>query len=422
MAIQEVIKYEAISELVEALNAGISAGEGAIDAAEAATISANLAATTANKAASDSKFMGEHDSDLEYSKNNSVVSENVLYIAIDDVPSTVPITDDSYWQKSIDISGVITSAETATSDAETAISNLAYLGSWNIGTNYKKNNYVVSDDVLYYAIEDNISFPPAGNPAKWMVVLRTDLIISDAQDAISSVEAVELAVTSAEGLRVTAEGTRVSNENTRINQENTRVSQENTRISQENTRISQELTRVSQENSRVLEESDRVSAEDDRVLAEIARESAESDRDDAEVIRLASEASRVIAEDAREAAEALRESNTDTAILNAESATDVALETADLVEEYQNDLALLDAEKIGYDEFDEVLQDSVEYLDAAVIQLNLEKIAAGDVLILPEVDDTVIPNPPSGFRYLFFDSSNGNALTSKDSTGTLTTY
>ena len=41
----------------------------------------------------------------------------------------------------------------------------------------------------------------------------------------------------------------------------------------------------------------------------------------------------------------------------------------------------------------------------------------GDALVLPSIDDATVTSPPAGNFALFFDSSNGNALSYKDSVG-----
>ena len=108
-----------------------------------------------------------------------------------------------------------------------------------------------------------------------------------------------------ETARQTAESTRNSNETTRKNQEATRVTQENTRQSNETTRNSNEETRKKQESTRQSQEAARVEAEKKRVAAEIGR---------------------VTAENARATAETKRQQDTNTAIANSKTQTDLAQE------------------------------------------------------------------------------------------------
>ena len=105
--------------------------------------------------------------------------------------------------------------------------------------------------------------------------------------------------------RQTAESTRNSNETTRKNQGATRVTQENTRQSNETTRNSNEETRKKQESTRQSQEAARVEAEKKRVAAEIGR---------------------VTAENARATAETKRQQDTNTAIANSKTQTDLAQE------------------------------------------------------------------------------------------------
>ena len=111
-----------------------------------------------------------------------------------------------------------------------------------------------------------------------------------------------------ETARQTAESTRNSNETTRKNQEATRVTQENTRQSNETTRNSNEETRKKQESTRQSQEAARVEAEKKRVAAEIGR---------------------VTAENARATAETKRQQDTNTAIANSKTQTDLAQELND---------------------------------------------------------------------------------------------
>ena len=111
-----------------------------------------------------------------------------------------------------------------------------------------------------------------------------------------------------ETARQTAESTRNSNETTRKNQEATRVTQENTRQSNETTRNSNEETRKKQESTRQSQEAARVEAEKKRVAAEIGRETAEN---------------------ARATAETKRQQDTNTAIANSKTQTDLAQELND---------------------------------------------------------------------------------------------
>ena len=165
----------------------------------------------------------------------------------------------------------------------------------------------------------------------------------------------------AEEARATAEAERVTAETTRAEAETQRVESENARTNAETERANAETQRVNAENDRLSAEEGRVSAETERVEAEkkrktdtdtaikrlddhrtefddaeAARLSAESERvkaettrNQAEADRVTAEGARVKAEQARVSAETKRESDFDTAIKAANTATTGA-ETCDI--------------------------------------------------------------------------------------------
>lgn len=105
-----------------------------------------------------------------------------------------------------------------------------------------------------------------------------------------------------------------TNEEARKEAETQRVSAESERVSAEQTRVSDEYARMTAEASRVSAESGRVRAEDARTEIEIERQKNELTRKDDESKRASAEAERV-------KAEKKRQSDTDTAIKAAETAT-----------------------------------------------------------------------------------------------------
>ena len=119
-------------------------------------------------------------------------------------------------------------------------------------------------------------------------------------------------VTQGEADRVKAENTRNSNETARQNAETTRNNQEATRVSQETARQSEETTRNANEETRKKKETTRQSQEEERV--------------EAEKKRVAAESGRVTAENARATAETKRQQDTNTAIANSKTQTDLAKE------------------------------------------------------------------------------------------------
>ena len=140
-----------------------------------------------------------------------------------------------------------------------------------------------------------------------------------ATDAVSLIDAkideLDTAIQQEEQ-RELAEGVRLSNEQSRVEAEGLRVLAEVGRNTAEGIRVGNESVRIENEGIRLLAEEDRVEAESTRVgnetlriSAELLREGAESDREDAEQ---------------------LRQTNTSTAIQNANEATQSANNAAEL--------------------------------------------------------------------------------------------
>lgn len=115
-------------------------------------------------------------------------------------------------------------------------------------------------------------------------------------------------------------------EQTRQSQETARQQAESTRNSNETTRKSQEATRVSQETARQSAETTRNANEETRKKKETTRQSQEAERVEAEKKRVAAESGRVTAENARATAETKRQQDTNTAIANSKTQTDLAKE------------------------------------------------------------------------------------------------
>ena len=97
-----------------------------------------------------------------------------------------------------------------------------------------------------------------------------------------------------------AEATRVESENIRVEAENTRVKAEEARATAEAERKTAETTRAEAETQRVESENARVDAETERTNAEIQRTTAENDRLSAEEGRVVAETGRVEAEKKRQ--------------------------------------------------------------------------------------------------------------------------
>ena len=122
-------------------------------------------------------------------------------------------------------------------------------------------------------------------------------------------ESAENARADAENARVEAEAVRVTAEDARVDAENTRVTAEQGRVETENVRVTAEGARADAENARVTAEDARADAENARATAESARVTAESERVTAENARTEAEAARQEAEKTRTRTEVEREAN-----------------------------------------------------------------------------------------------------------------
>ena len=136
----------------------------------------------------------------------------------------------------------------------------------------------------------------------------------------------------AENVRKENEDIRVENENVRTSSEQSRVSAETERINKENVRQENESARQTAETDRIDAEADRIEAESNRADAEVERIEAENNRSDAEVTRVSTENERISAETTRQLQEEERQTNTVTAIANAEAATNRANVAAEACE------------------------------------------------------------------------------------------
>lgn len=144
---------------------------------------------------------------------------------------------------------------------------------------------------------------------------QTDAAKQATEDTLASKTAIEKNETA-----------RQQAEQTRQSQETARQQAESTRNSNETTRKSQEATRVSQETARQSAETTRNANEETRKKQETTRQSQEAARVEAEKKRVAAESGRVTAENARATAETKRQQDTNTAITNSKTQTDLAKE------------------------------------------------------------------------------------------------
>lgn len=209
------------------------------------------------------------DSDLEFGEtdegDNSVEMDTALVI----LPPTV------------ELSNLITDANTTIADGKQAVANIKATNSEMV------------------AAEEERKESESG---------RVDAEDKRASSENDRIKAEEGRV-SAEESRVTAEEARVASEEERIASENQRVESEKTRVSEETKRMTSESARVSAEDTRKLAEEVRISAETKRVGAENVREDNETERVSQEAARAEAETARGKAEAGRDAAETERVSS-----------------------------------------------------------------------------------------------------------------
>lgn len=138
---------------------------------------------------------------------------------------------------------------------------------------------------------------------------------NDAVIATNNMNILHETVSTAEMQRIANENDRINNENTRNINEDSRVDAEQKRISNESDRNASEIIRTNNENIRNAAETDRIDNENSRVISEDARENAEA-------IRIANEL-------IRQQQENVRQTDTATAITNANNATSSASTATD---------------------------------------------------------------------------------------------
>ena len=113
------------------------------------------------KMINDTKIVGEYDTNTQYYIHNFVLYQNKYYYALKTPPiGTVP-TNKEYWME-YDIKGF---------QGYGGITNLNYLGNWDSTINYKPYDVVIYQNRLWYAIDNNISYPPNLNHYPWNPII-----------------------------------------------------------------------------------------------------------------------------------------------------------------------------------------------------------------------------------------------------------
>lgn len=113
------------------------------------------------KMINDTRIVGEYDTNTQYYIHNFVLYQNKYYYALKTPPiGTVP-TNKEYWME-YDIKGF---------QGYGGITNLNYLGNWDSTINYKPYDVVIYQNRLWYAIDNNISYPPNLNHYPWNPII-----------------------------------------------------------------------------------------------------------------------------------------------------------------------------------------------------------------------------------------------------------
>lgn len=167
-----------------------------------------------------------------------------------------------------------------------------------------------------------------GTESEWVQSLKQPALdaAEQANNAISTISALQSEIEIAEENRSIAEESRADSEKIRINNENERIRTESLRATSEVAREHAEIDRTRAENIREDNEDARIQNEEDRVENELLRQSDENVRDSKEAIRQYNEQTRINSENARIAkensrveAEKLRESKIKEIIVAEES-------------------------------------------------------------------------------------------------------
>lgn len=109
------------------------------------------------KMINDTRIVGEYDANTQYYIHNFVLYQNKYYYALKTPPiGTIP-TNKEYWIE-YDIKGF---------QGYGGITNLNYLGNWDSTINYKPYDVVRYQNKIWYAIDNNISYPPNLNHYPW---------------------------------------------------------------------------------------------------------------------------------------------------------------------------------------------------------------------------------------------------------------
>lgn len=110
---------------------------------------------------------GEWQNNVQYYTNNLVYYNNKGYFCYSKTYppiGTLP-SDKDYWSE-YDIQGL---------QGYGGIGNLNFLGNWNGSTDYKKYDAVVYQNKLWWAVADNVAYPPNLNHYPWNLIMVPDM-------------------------------------------------------------------------------------------------------------------------------------------------------------------------------------------------------------------------------------------------------
>ena len=199
-------------------------------------------------------------------------------------------------------------------------------GEWNISSTYAKLTWVLHNGDAWWSTVNNVASEPADTNPAWVRATSVQRFIQAIQTAIADADNLAKGIEKAEQLRQDAENLRIAKEEQR-NKDNVAYK------TAEEARQKEELHREENEKLRVANEKQRIEDFAD-FLQQCASQyiEAEADRDtafaEAEAARSRGEQNRVYAEGERVNSETIRQQTFERAMTDAETATQLAEETA----------------------------------------------------------------------------------------------
>ena len=199
-------------------------------------------------------------------------------------------------------------------------------GEWNISSTYAKLTWVIHNGDAWWSTVNNVASEPADTNPAWVRATSVQRFIQAIQTAITDADNLTKEIEKAEQLRQDAENLRIAKEEQRNKDNAAYKVAEEARQKEELHREENEKLRVSNEKQRIEDFAD--------FLQQCASQyiEAEADRDtafaEAEAARSRGEQNRVYAEGERVNSETIRQQTFERAMTDAETATQLAEETA----------------------------------------------------------------------------------------------